>query len=637
MRLTFFIGKGGVGKTTVAASFAMWRATREPRRSALVISTDPAHSLGDVLRLKLGDEPTKVHKRLFAREIDAGAELKRFLSSNRDPILKLIEKGSIFTADEIGPLLDATLPGMAEIAGLLAIDRLLDSREFDEIIVDTAPLGHTLRLFEMPAHFARLLDFLRAASSRDELLAARFAGKRLAPDPLIDQWSSLVQRLSRSISGPESQIVLVSSTEPFSVAETLRASEWLRDEEGHDLPVATIVLNRSVAHRTGCTACDPRVEQLAHARRTLSKAFPGTKLLRGDDPGAPIFGAEQLASFGKHVFEERPLRITLAVPKNVKAPRFEKRVWPSADSEMSFLLGKGGVGKTTVSASLAFHTRQKQERAVTVASTDPAPSLDDVFEQEIGDEPRSVFGDNSLRAVEINAVEEYDRWAEEVRERVSGAFTGESAQGLHIDLSYDRRLIDALLDVVPPGVDEIFAILRISEILRRGEHLIIDMAPTGHALDLLRTPDRLLSWTRMLLKTLAANRTLPLARDAGVEVASIQHKVRELAGLMKDRSRSSVDVVMLPEPMPDRETGRLLKTLRGMDLAARHIYVNRVRMEPEEDCPRCARSRKWQWFTLGRLQQGLEAEILILPEYAGGVAGKRAMERFTQHLWRLTS
>ncbi len=632
-RISFFIGKGGVGKTTVAASYALWRA-KKAARPLILLSTDPAHSLGDVLRRELSDEATRIHKRLFAREIDAGAELRRFLTGNREHILKVIEKGSFFTADEVGPLLDATLPGMAEIAGLLAIDELLESSEYEEIVVDTAPMGHTLRMFAMPAHFARLLEFLRTASSRDELLAARFAGRRLPPDPFLEQWQAMVERLRRSLAGPDSQISIVTTPEPFAVEETLRASEWLRDEEGNDILVASIVLNRSVSRRTGCGNCDRRTQQYEDARRELSEAYPGSKILRGADPGAPLLGAEQLTAFGRHVFEERPLRTRVFVPRDEGEPKFAAAEWPVEEREMCFTLGKGGVGKTTISAGLAFRTREVARATVTICSTDPAPSLDDVFDTEVGGEPSEVLGDRGLRAAEIDALGEYSRWADQVRERVAGSLTDETPRGLHLDLSYDRHLIDALLDVVPPGVDEIFAILRISEMVKRGERLIIDMAPTGHAIDLLQTPDRLLAWTRMLLKTLAANRTLPLARDAGVEVATIQHKVRELATVMKDRRRSAVDVVMLAEPLPDRETRRLLRTLRAMGAAVERVFVNRVHLQARAGCARCSRARRWQMHTIRHLNLG-GAEVVIVPEVAGGVAGKHALERFTRQLWRM--
>ena len=634
-RLSFFIGKGGVGKTTVSASYALWRCTQKNRKPLLLLSTDPAHSLGDVLRQRLSDKTVKIRPKLFAREIDAASELHRFLAENRANILKVIEKGSFFTADEIGPLLDATLPGMAEIAGLLAIDEALESGSYDEIIVDTAPMGHTLRMFDMPRHFAKFLDFLQTASQRDEVLAATFANRRLAPDPFLEDWSAMVGRLRSSLESADSQLVMVTTPEPFAVEETLRASEWLRDEEGNDLPVSTIVLNRSVGVSHGCEPCSNRVKALKSARRRLKAVYTGSRILRGDDPGAPLFGAEQLHAFGRHVFEEIPLRVTLSVPASASQAAFESAPWPTEEQEMTFTLGKGGVGKTTISAALGLHTRAKDRVVVNICSTDPAPSLDDVFRTEVGETLVSVLNDAGFRAAEIDAVEEYRKWAEQTRRRVDEGLTNETDRGLHLDLTYDRELLDALLDVVPPGVDEIFAILRISEMVRRGERLIIDMAPTGHAIDLLKTPERLLSWTRMLLKTLAANRTLPLARDAAVEVATIQHKVRELAAVMRDGQRSAVDVVMLPELLPDRETRRLLGAMRDLGTTVRRVFVNRVMMQDRGHCSRCNRARRWQMYTLQKIRVFSQQDVYIVPEVPGGISGRAGLERFTRKIWRL--
>jgi arsenite/tail-anchored protein-transporting ATPase len=613
----------------------LWRASKGPRKPLLLLSTDPAHSLGDVLRVSLGDKPKKLSTRLFAREIDASAELKRFLSFNREHILKIIEKGSFFTADEVGPLLDATLPGMAEIAGLLAIDEALESNSYDEIIVDTAPMGHTLRLFDMPSHFARLLDFLRTASHRDEVLAATFAQRKLAPDPFLERWSAMVGRLRSALIGKDSQVLMVTTPEPFAVAETLRASDWLRDENDDDIPVGTIILNRSVAAHSGCESCDRRVKALRSARKQLGEVFSETRILRAEDPGAPLLGVEQLSAFGRHIFEEKPLRVTLSVPAEALTPQFRRVEWPTEDREMAFTVGKGGVGKTTISAALAVRTRAEDRTVVNICSTDPAPSLDDVFRAEVGENLAPVFNDTGLRAAEIDAVDEYQKWASQVRRRVDEGLTNDGASGLHLDLTYDRELLNALLDVVPPGVDEIFAILRISEIVNRGECLIIDMAPTGHAIDLLKTPDRLLSWTRMLLKTLAANRTLPLARDAGVEVATIQHRVRELAATMKNHERSGVDVVMLPELLPDRETRRLLRTLKEMGAEVRRVFINRVMMQDPGDCSRCARARRWQRYTLQKISSLMKHDVYIVPEVPDGVAGRAALVRFTRDIWRL--
>jgi arsenite-transporting ATPase len=445
----------------------------------------------------------------------------------------------------------------------------------------------------------------------------------------------MVDRLRATFVSKDSQVLMVATPEPFAVEETLRAREWLRDERGEAIPLRAIILNRSVAAQNGCAICGRRIKVLRLAKTQLRQAYPATRILRGEDPGAPLFGIDQLAAFGQHVFEEKPLRTVLSVPASANKLRFERADWPVEEREMAFTIGKGGVGKTTISAALAVRTRQKLNAVVNVCSTDPAPSLDDVFRANVGGKLGPVLNDSGLRAAEIDAIDEYRKWTVQMRQRVNEGLTTEGERGLHLDLTYDRELLDALLDVVPPGVDEIFAILRISEIVHRGECLIIDMAPTGHAIDLLKTPERLLSWTRMLLKTLAANRTLPLARDAGVEVATIQHKVRELAAVMKDRDRSSVDVVMLPEPLPDRETRRLLRMLKEMGSGVERVFVNRVMVQEVEDCSRCKRARSWQMYTLQKIRTLAGMDLYVVPEVTGGISGRAALTKFTRNIWRL--
>src|SRR5262249_7366855 len=112
--LSFFIGKGGVGKTTLASAFAVRSAVRS-RRPILLLSTDPAHSLADIFETKFGDVPRTVKvgkKSLFVWQVNAQREFLRFLDRYRESILSIVESGTLFTRKEIEPLLDSTLPGM---------------------------------------------------------------------------------------------------------------------------------------------------------------------------------------------------------------------------------------------------------------------------------------------------------------------------------------------------------------------------------------------------------------------------------------------------------------------------------------------------------------------------------------------
>lgn len=639
--LAFFIGKGGVGKTTLSASYAVHLARARPRSSVLLLSTDPAHSLSDIFQVKLGVTRRRVRLprgRLFLWQVDAEKQFRRFLGKYRDAILDLIETGTIFSRADIAPLLDTTLPGMAEMSALLAIHELLDEGEYDHIVVDTAPIGHTLRLFEMPEHFARFLDFLDVAGNRDRLLAERFGGK-LQPisRPFIAEWRRMVDAVGEALQSSDSRLVLVTTAESFSLNESVRVTRALREDS--DLRVHEIVLNKAVAAAGDCENCGVRAADTRAAGRFLKRNFPRLPVLTAVDPGHPILGAAALAAFGAHVFEKKRFTHRIAAPKAPDVQSkvgFKKVAWPDLKTPLSLTLGKGGVGKTTISAALAFHARQKRPTVpVTICSTDPAPSLDDIFAADVGDAGVSVLRDQRFRAMEIDSVAEFRRWSERMKRQLDQALATE-VSGVHVDLSFDREIFAALLDIVPPGVDEIFAIFRILDLLaaKKGQ-VVIDMAPTGHALELLRMPTRMQLWARLLLKSLAPHRTLPLAREIAVEVATIGQRVRELATLLQDERRSRVWPVMLAEPLPDRETRRVLQSLEAMGIPAGPLFVNRV-IFPEDarGCGRCGSARRWQLATLARLRRA-RRELLIVRNRSHEIAGARGLRSFTQELWRI--
>lgn len=637
--LTFFIGKGGVGKTTVSSAYASYRARQ--RRKVLLLSTDPAHSLADIFQIKIGKEPKRVSVgsgRLDLWQIDANARFQRFLKKYRNSIFELLESGTIFTRKEIDPLLSTALPGMAEVSALLAVADLLDSRRYTELVVDTAPLGHTLRLFQMPEHFLRFLDFLNVAASRDQVLAAHFGGKATVTHAFLAEWRQMVARVYAALSAENAKLVLVTTPETFALNESVRAAEVLAESDR--LRIDEVVLNRAVvdAGKPGCKRCRTRSAAVRSATVFLSGAFPGAPIRLGHDEGSPVMGIRDLTAFGEHVFGRKKLRLTMTEPKIVREPKFKTVPWPVLQTPLSLTLGKGGVGKTTISAGLVFHHRRTQPRSmVTICSTDPAPSLDDVFETEVGAEATPVLGDQNLCALEIDSVAEFRRWAEAMRAKIDSALSSDR-RGVHIDFSFDRRLFSALLDIVPPGVDEIFAVFKILDLLERdargGARVLIDMAPTGHALELLRMPERMLLWSRLLLRALAEHRELPLAQEVAVEIARISQRVRSLAAMLKDRRQSRLWPVMLAEPLPDRQTERLLAEIKTLGAHAGPLFVNRVLFaEDAKRCPRCHVARRWQLATLQQLTSK-KRPFYVVRNFTREIAGAIALQSFTRQLWQ---
>ena len=193
----------------------------------------------------------------------------------------------MFTGDELASLLDTSLPGMAEVSALLAIHELLASK-FDEIVVDTAPMGHAVRLFQMPQHFARFLEVLEVAASRDAVLARHFGG-HVQREPALERWSRIVDQVESALSVAGSRLVLVTSPETFSLKQAVRSAESFQEAEPQNRFTA-VVLNRVVANETGCPICHRSWKRGQSARKFIRKYFRDAELFSGEDPGCPILG-----------------------------------------------------------------------------------------------------------------------------------------------------------------------------------------------------------------------------------------------------------------------------------------------------------------------------------------------------------
>jgi arsenite-transporting ATPase len=263
--LAFFVGKGGVGKTTIATAYAVHTARKNVRSRVLLVSTDPAHSLGDLLERKLSDSPRGVsvdRGKLWAWELNASRLFSDFFRQYKQSILEIVERGSLFSAAEISPLLETALPGISEISALLAIRDAINSKKYSHIVVDTAPFGHTLRLFSLPQQFVRVLNFLELAAGRDRVLAAHFGGGVPSVEPkLIDDWRGKIDQLAQAFSAAE--LFLVTTAEKFALNESVRCMKEVR-QSSPSLNLKSVVLNRVVRRGAKCAFCKKRVK-LAHA------------------------------------------------------------------------------------------------------------------------------------------------------------------------------------------------------------------------------------------------------------------------------------------------------------------------------------------------------------------------------------
>lgn len=272
-RYVLYGGKGGVGKTTMAAATGVSSATAGA--ATLVISTDPAHSLSDIYEVQIGTDPTRVDETipLWGVEIDPETAL-----DDQGPF------GGLTGATEAGGgvdpmelLMGGDMPGADEAIALQTLLQYLDDDRFDRVVVDTAPTGHTLRLLQLPemldTMLGRVLQWRERLSGMVGTLGGLFDDEAPQPDDVqLDELQEAVKRLRDVLQDPaQTDFRIVMIPEELSVVESRRLR---RELETHSIPVSTVVVNKVMEPLTSATdvveagaVVDPNVEECAFCSR----------------------------------------------------------------------------------------------------------------------------------------------------------------------------------------------------------------------------------------------------------------------------------------------------------------------------------------------------------------------------------
>ena len=295
--------------------------------------------------------------------------------------------------------------------------------------------------------------------------------------------------------------------------------------------------------------------------------------------------------------------------------------------------GKGGVGKTTCASATAVQLADAGVRTL-LLSADPAHSLADCLEQEIGPEIRPVLGVEGLRAVELSAEQLYLQFRDE-----HGAEIGRI---LETGTFLDGDDVTDLLSLPIPGLDEVMGFTKLVDLMLREEYdlYVLDTAPTGHALRLLALPDLLDRWIKILAK-IRYKYHYVVSRFAGKEVHeaaddflfTMKRAVKKIHALLCDPDQCEFVVVTAPEAMVIAETRRLATALAAFGIPMKHLIVNRVISSERHDCPFCL--ERWQGQR-GHLQE-IEAsfpghtviKLLEFPHQVRGVKMLRAFPRLS--------
>lgn len=639
---TIFVGgKGGVGKTTTSAALAVKLASNyEDELKVLVVSTDPAHSLGDALDedLKKGRGKPIVMTdpvtsgRLYACEVDASAALEDFrknleafdVSKLADALGVSPEMLEGFGLAEFSGLLNNPPPGLDE---LVALSNVLDTEsvaaDFDVVVVDTAPTGHTLRLLALPQFLDGLLGKLiklrmklsGLASTLQALFGSAQADQRAqaidnAVEKLEDFKAKMGRLRTRLQDSSTTSFVVVTIPTKLGVSESKRLISELGSQ---GISVTDIVVNQCVDDFEGETseASEGYYERrkagqgkwVGKLREAIGEVSDSTEYKDNgsDKPIAltevPFFdvelvGVPALYYMGSQCFLDNP--------------NFSHLMEEGRPNDCKVLIcgGKGGVGKTTTSSSLAL-SMAAQGHNVALISTDPAHSLGDAIEMNLAggnlvDCPLVGVppGEGSLSVLEVDPAQSLKQF-KGVVDNLMGGGAEEDPSGSGAGLRSTLQDLEEVFNTLPAGTDEVVALGKVINLVKKGgfDRIVLDTAPTGHTLRMLSTPgflaeliDRLLAIAervnsntaiKMLIATQASSPEMEAAAaTAKSTLLSFQLQMYDLEDLFSDPWQTEFIIVTVPTELAVRESMRLLNDLTfeapDMPIKVRNVVANQV-------------------------------------------------------------
>ena len=510
----FFTGKGGVGKTSVACATAVTLA--DSGKKVLLISTDPASNLQDVFQTELNIEgvPIKGVPNLVVANLDPEEAAMEYRESVVAPYRGKLPDALVKNMEEqLSGSCTVEIAAFNEFSGFITDENT--GQNYDHIIFDTAPTGHTLRLMQLPSAWSNFIsENTRGASCLGQL--AGLESKR-------EMYKQAVKTLSDK---DKTTLILVTRPENTSLKEAERASIELRE----------LGVNNQILLINGILqAYDDTVSRSLFEKQQGSIESMPPHLKRLDMYEIPlrsynIIGIENVRAF---LYEDKA-SISDEELNSRQIPKLRDVIDDlcSSGKEVIFTMGKGGVGKTTIAAAVALGMVRRGSK-VHLTTTDPAAHIKFVIEES-----------ENLTTSRIDEEAELARYKEEVLSKARETMSED-------DIAYIEE------DLRSPCTQEIAVFRAFAQIVERSkeEIVVIDTAPTGHTLLLL---DSTLSYHR------------EIERSQG----DVPEAVQNLLPKLRDPDRTEVLIVTLAETTPVHEAMRLESDLERAGISSKWWIIN---------------------------------------------------------------
>lgn len=576
-RFLFLTGKGGVGKTSTACATAV--ALADSGKKVLLISTDPASNLQDVFGMELNSTPKAVPtvENLYVSNIDPESSAKAYRESVVGPYRGKFPDEVIATMEEqLSGACTVEIAAFDEFTGFLTDSRIVN--QYDHIIFDTAPTGHTLRLLQLPTAWSGFLE----ESTHGASCLGPLSG-------LADKKGLYSKAVSALSDADQTTLLLISRPDVSALLEADRASKELKEIgiKNQNLIINGLLQSFDEEDEVSSAFYNRQINALKQMPENLNKITVYSL------PYVPfsLTGVENL----RNLFHssEAPAKELNIENKSIDLPGLKDVIndFSTNKIKLIFTMGKGGVGKTTVASAIAVGLVEQGHR-VHLTTTDPAAHLDYQFQNE--------QLNKNLLISSVNPKIEVEKYKEEVLSNASKDLDEAGLAYLQEDLN-------------SPCTEEIAIFRAFADVVAQSENeiVVIDTAPTGHTL---------------LLLDAAQSYSKELARSTG----EVPESAKTLLPQIRNSKETAVVIVTLAEATPVLEASRLQEDLKRANINPKWWVINQSLYATRTKDPVLSRKATAEKDWIHKVDEKLAEKCAIIPWFHEEKIGYEKLKDFVR-------